>query len=145
MSIQFYIGQIFEGTYPPEAAIWCNITQTAYIKECDDSKEGSRCYQIVAIPEKTEEELLQIAKNSRKTAIDNVVVTVDGMEFDGNEISQERISRAISVLKDNESILWVLHNNTVVSVTKEQLHSALRLAVQEQTLLWVSPYMEDSH
>ena len=144
MSEQFHIGQIFEGLYPPEAAIWCNTTQTAYIKECDNSKEGSRRYQIVAIPEKTKEELLQIAKNSRKSAIDNVVVTVDGMEFDGNEISQERMSRVISVLKDNESILWVLHNNTVASVTKEQLQSALRLAVQEQTLLWISPYMEDS-
>lgn len=45
--MDFYIGQIFEGIYPPEAAIWCN-QNNAYIEEI-----GERRYEIKAIPEPT--------------------------------------------------------------------------------------------
>ena len=38
-------GQIFEGKYPPEAAIWCN-ENGCHIEEVD-SKEGIRVYKIV--------------------------------------------------------------------------------------------------
>lgn len=42
---EFYIGQIFEGKYPPMAAVWCNMNN-AYI---DAIEEGR--YEIKAIPE----------------------------------------------------------------------------------------------
>lgn len=48
--MEFYIGQIFEGTYPPEASNWCNANN-ATIVELDSGE----C-QIVAIPEPTVEE-----------------------------------------------------------------------------------------
>lgn len=52
----FYIGQIFEGTYPPEAAVWCNNHGDRYITELE--KEGDkRRFQIVAVPEPTTEEI----------------------------------------------------------------------------------------
>ena len=38
-------GQIFEGKYPPEAAIWCN-ENGCHIEEVD-SKDGIRVYKIV--------------------------------------------------------------------------------------------------
>ena len=34
----FYIGQVFEETYPPEAAVWCNSHGDRYITELE--KEG---------------------------------------------------------------------------------------------------------
>lgn len=142
MSEQFHIGQIFEGIYPPEAAIWCNTTQQGYIVELEDSKPGSRRYQIVAIQDKTEEQLLQEAKYARTNSVNNIVVTVDNMQFDGNETAQQRMMRAISTIEDNEPILWVLHDNTVQSVTKQQLQTALKLSMREQSMLWIEPYME---
>ena len=38
----FYIGQIFEETYPPEAAVWCNSHGDRYIKEIGKSAEDKR-------------------------------------------------------------------------------------------------------
>lgn len=41
---EFYIGQIFESKYPPEAAVWCN-QNNAYIEKIGDHK-----YEIKAVP-----------------------------------------------------------------------------------------------
>ena len=41
---EFYIGQIFEGSYPPAAACWANANQ-AYIEVIGDHR-----YEIKAIP-----------------------------------------------------------------------------------------------
>lgn len=52
----FFIGQIFEETYPPEAAVWCNSHGDRYITELE--KDGAkRRFQIVAVPEPTTEEI----------------------------------------------------------------------------------------
>lgn len=52
----FYIGQVFEETYPPEAAVWCNSHGDRYITELE--KEGDkRRFQIVAVPEPSLEEV----------------------------------------------------------------------------------------
>lgn len=45
MNEEFYIGQVFEGVYPPEAAIWCNANN-AYIDVI-----GEKRYEIKAVPE----------------------------------------------------------------------------------------------
>lgn len=44
MNQEYYIGQIFEGKYPPSAACWCNANQ-AYIEVIGDHR-----YEIKAIP-----------------------------------------------------------------------------------------------
>lgn len=51
---EFTINQIFNDTYPPEAAIWCNENR-AYIEEIEPV-DGVRRFQIVAVPEPTQEE-----------------------------------------------------------------------------------------
>lgn len=53
----FYIGQIFEETYPPEAAVWCNSHGDRYITELEKGENGKRRFQIVAVPEPTTEEI----------------------------------------------------------------------------------------
>lgn len=53
---EFFIGQIFEETYPPEAAVWCNSHGDRYITELE--KDGDkRRFQIVAVPAPTLEEV----------------------------------------------------------------------------------------
>ena len=103
-----------------------------------------RRFQIVAIPGPTPEELeaqeLAKAKEQRAEAVEKITVEVDGMVFDGDEVSQERMSRSIVALDDGETIIWVLHDNSIANVTKEQLKMALRLAGQKQTELWTKPY-----
>lgn len=146
---EFSIGQIFEGEYPPEVAEWCNKRQNAYISEIEPA-DGVRHFQIVAVPEPTEEELaaaeLAKAKSERASAVAALTVEVDGMVFDGDETAQERMARTITAATAtgasmDDTTTWVLHDNTVAQVTVRQLATALRLAGEEQTKLWVKPYV----
>ena len=145
--LDFSINQTFNEIYPPEAADWCN-TNNAYIKELT-SIEGTRVFRIESLPSPSEEELnerkLNKAKTERAKAVSNILVKVDGLVFDGDEVSQERMSRAVTAaLAAGESMsattTWVLHDNTVATVTIKQLATALRLAGEEQTRLWTVPY-----
>lgn len=138
----FELNQIFENVYPPAAAAWCN-QNNAYISEIK-RENGKRRFQIVAIPDPTAEEIaaheLAQAKAERADAVSKIIVTVDGMAFDGDEESQQRVARSIIALEDGETMPWVLYDNTIAEVTKEQLKQVLRLAGQKQSELWVVPY-----
>ena len=143
----FKIGQKFEGDYFPEAASWCN-ENGAYIKEIA-AVDGVRRFQIVAIPEPTAEELaatdLIQAKNERARAVAGITVEVDDMVFDGDEKAQERMARTVTAAiatgaSMDDTTVWVLHDNTVAIVTVRQLATALRMAGEAQTELWVVPY-----
>lgn len=144
----FELNQIFEGTYPPEAAQWCN-SNDAFMEELDPV-DGVRRFQIRAIPSPTEEELaareLATAKAARAEAVSKLIVEVDGMKFDADEESQTRMGRtvaaavALGVDLSAEKRAWVLADNSIAEVTVKQLAEALRLAGDAQTALWVVPY-----
>lgn len=65
---EYHINQIFEATYPPEAAAWCNENR-AYIEEIDPV-EGVRRFQIVAVPEPTLEEQIEQAYKAFDAAVE---------------------------------------------------------------------------
>lgn len=93
----FYIGQIFEGEYPPEAALWCN-ENNAYIEERDGN------YIIVAIPELTLDEIKKNKLAEIQRAADDTLAPLSA-EYPYKEVlsfaSQEAEARA--VLKDPSS------------------------------------------
>lgn len=64
----YQIGQIFAGDYPPEAAVFCNDSGKAYIKEIEPV-EGVRRFQIVAVPEPTNEEVAEQVRAERDRRI----------------------------------------------------------------------------
>lgn len=64
----YQIGQIFEGDYPPEAAVFFNDSGKAYIKEIEPV-EGVRRFQIVAVPEPTNEEVAEQVRAERDRRI----------------------------------------------------------------------------
>lgn len=64
----YRIGQIFEGEYPPEAAVFCNDSGKDYIKEIEPV-EGVRRFQIVAVPEPTDEEVAEQVRAERDRRI----------------------------------------------------------------------------
>lgn len=120
-----------------QAADWCNANH-ATIEDKGDY------YEVVALPEPTPEELaeqaLAQAKQVRAEAVEALTVEVDGMVFDADEQSQARMSVAASSMTDDETNIWVLHDNTVVRVTKAQLLEACRLARLAQSAIWTKPY-----
>lgn len=141
--MSFEIGQIFDVMYPPEAAIWCG-ENNALIEEIESGEGCVRRFQIVAIPEPTEEELqahaLAQAKAERADAVSKLTVEVNGKVFDADELSQGRMSVAASSMSDFESNVWVLHDTSVVYVTKAELLEACRLARIAQSAIWTKPY-----
>ena len=128
-----------------ETAIWCD-GNNATIEDRGD------WYEVVAIPAPTPEEqqqaLMEQKKALRAEAVSKITVTVDGMEFDGDETAQDRMARAITMFNANnlpaDTVTpWVLADNTVAEVTVAQLSQALLLAGQAQTALWTVPYQNE--
>ena len=142
--MSYAVDMIFTGEYPEAAAIWCN-ENGAYIEELAPVN-GIRRFRIEAVPEPTAEELAEAelaqAKAERAAAVAALTVTVDGMVFDGDEKAQERMARAVLLAESpEESMEWVLANNTVAMVTAEQLRRACRAAGKAQGALWIVPYI----
>lgn len=84
----------------------------------------------------------EAAKQARAAAVENIkVTTAAGNTFDGDEISQSRMSRAILVLSTGAaaSVPWVLADNTVIQADAVELTEALALAGAAQAALWVLP------
>ena len=100
-------------------------------------------------PEPTPEELLAQAKVERAKEVAKIKVTVDGMEFDGDETAQTRMGRtiaaavALGVDINTYTQTWVLADNTVANPTIKQLAQALKLAGEAQTNLWTVPYTSE--
>lgn len=92
--------------------------------------------------QKTPDQLREEAKAARAAAVEAITVTTAaGNTFDGDEISQARMSRAILVLSTGAaaSVPWVLADNTVIQASAAELTEALALAGAEQARLWVLP------
>ena len=142
-----------------EVSGWYNLTQ-ADMPEYDPAftiEQGSvelidghyvqTWVQTARTPEEVAAEELAQAKAERAAAVSRITVTVDGMVFDGDEISQERMSRTITAAvatgEDmSATTTWVLADNTIAQPSIQQLAQALRAAGEQQTALWTVPYQE---
>ena len=126
-----------------EAAKWCNANNS-------EMQDKGGYYEVVKIPDPTPEEIaeqqLETAKAERAEAVSKIIVEVDGMKFDGDETAQTRMGRTISAAValgvdiNTYTQTWVLADNTIANPTIKQLAQALKLAGEEQTKLWTSPY-----
>ena len=116
--------------------------------------ENKRKREQELLPKPTEEEkakaALSQAKAERAEAVSKLTVTVDGMVFDADETSQNRMSRvvagaqALGVDLNTTTQIWVLADNTVAQPTVAQLAQALKLAGEAQTALWTVPYQTET-
>lgn len=88
--------------------------------------------------DKHEQEQARTAfKADRAVKVDSLTVETGLGIFDADEQSQTRMSRAIAVMSNTDTNLWVLADNTPVEVTKADLVEALILAGKAQSALWV--------
>ena len=105
--------------------------------------------QWVLDDDKAAEVAMTESKTERTDAVSKITVEVDGLVFDGDETSQDRMTRAITMftssgLPADTTTSWVLADNTVAQVTIDQLTQALLLAGQKQTELWTKPYEDNA-
>lgn len=90
-------------------------------------------------PVKTQAQLLAEAKVLRNAQVAAIKVTVSsGKVFDGDEVSQDRMARAVAAGDPGQTTQWKLADNTAAVVTYAELREALRLAGQAQTAIWMS-------
>jgi hypothetical protein len=59
----FHINQVFEGEYPPEAALWCNTRGDCSIQQVDGG------YQIIQNPEPDDSMVAEAIRNKRDNLI----------------------------------------------------------------------------
>lgn len=59
----YKIGQIFEGEYPPEAAVWCNTRGDCSIQQVDGG------YQIIQNPEPDDSMIAEAIRDKRNNLI----------------------------------------------------------------------------
>ena len=72
--MNYHIGQTFEGTYPPEAAVWCNENR-AKIERVND------ILTIVAIPEPTIEEQNEAIRSKRASLYNSLIDPLHAEKF----------------------------------------------------------------
>ena len=82
-------------------------------------------------------ELLDFKRN-RATIVENIIVSVNGKSFNGDEVSQNRIARAIVAMQATNATeqRWTLADNRNVVVTLAELIEVLSIAGQAQTKVW---------
>lgn len=81
-----------------------------------------------------------IMLKDKEIAVARIIVkTSTGKRFDGDEKSQDRMARTISIaaITGETSTLWKLADNTIVTVTLDELKEALALAGQEMSRIWL--------
>lgn len=78
----------------------------------------------------------QAWKSDRQNKVDNLEVEHNGVIYQGDELSQTRIARAISVMDDNETTEWVAKDNSIQTLNKADLSAILKEAGIKQTLIW---------
>ena len=82
---------------------------------------------------------LKEQKELRNTLVNNIEVEYNGIVYQGDETSQDRMSRAINGLPDDiTTILWKASDNSSQELTRLDLKEILFLAGQEQTRIWFS-------
>ena len=79
------------------------------------------------------------SKKLRDTAVAAIKVTVNGKVFDGDEVAQGRMARAVAAAESAaiSTYQWKLADNSVAAVSLDELKQALALAFQAQSELWV--------
>lgn len=113
--------------------------------DVEESEKGG-WYLVGYAPKFSEEEVamkqLLAAKAEREDYVSKIVVEVDGMMFDGDEVSQDRMARSIIALDLGEKVQWVLADNSIKMVSRQQLREALRKSGEAQTAIWADPYIK---
>ena len=95
------------------------------------------------IPSPTEAELAEQAriafKANRKILLDNLEITYNSVIYQADEVSQDRMARAIVAMETfpaETTINWVAKDNSIHSLTRADLQAMLGLAGIAQANIW---------
>ena len=126
----FYIGQIFTGMYPPEAAKWCNSRGDCFIAEIA-SEGDKRRFQITAIPAPSLEDVRKAKLAELTSKFEDASLTAHclsslGFDIDANPTSNRDITGVIVVMDDESTTQFCDYYNEFHEVTKAQMQTIQR-------------------
>ena len=75
-------------------------------------------------------------KTIRQNIVNNIEIIYNEIIYQGDEKSQDRMSRAIVGMDDEDTIEWTAKDNSKVVLLRSDLKQILRLSVVEQTKVW---------
>lgn len=95
--------------------------------------------EIADLLENNEVYVQAIRRARKEKAIREITVDVNSKVFDGDEISQSRMLRAIQIaaVTGETATQWKLADNSIVDVTLDELKEALMLAGKEMSKIWL--------
>ena len=105
---------------------------------------GNRHYKLVKEwleenepePEYTTQELEDKERETSKDKVKSIKVALDnGIELSGNREAQADLVAMLTVLPSGETVPWPQINGSLVILTKEELFTALDMAVREMITL----------
>jgi hypothetical protein len=99
----------------------------------DWGQEITRQHQAAS----AEQEQRLADKVRRQALVDAIVVQIGDLFFQGDELSQGRMLRRAETMAVDETVAWVLADNSVALVTAAQLQTAARAAVDEMGRIWI--------
>jgi len=94
--------------------------------------------QVVTVAQKEREAaraVRQQYKTERARAVEQSVVTVDGMAFQVNEASMTRVAHALA--STAQEFEWVLLDNTAAAITRDQLQRVADAGWAAISELWL--------
>lgn len=93
---------------------------------------------IIALESKeAQDKAISEWKANRQTLVDNIEVIYEGVVYQGDEVSQTRMSRAITALPDDEiTIPWVAKDNTEHNLNRLDIKAILFQAGLQQSNIW---------
>lgn len=138
--MEFEIGQIFEGVYPPEAAVFCNSRGDCYIEELDPVG-GVRRFQIVAIPEPTLEEvkarkLGELNAAHEKAEASAHVLSSLGFTVDANDRANRDVEGLIKTMSDTDTVMFCDYENEFHELNRAQCETLQIEIIQNAQALY---------
>lgn len=117
---------------------WAGLTDRGFLTE-----EAANGFGMLNMPEAFAlgaQAKRTFDKEVREINVSKIKVTTQaGNIFDGDEVSQGRMARAIIALQatGTPSVTWILADNTVIQASVAELGEALALAGAAQASMWV--------
>lgn len=146
--MDFEIGQIFEGTYPPEAVLWCNQRGDCGIYEIEPLEDGTRRFQIVAIqlpplPELEaykEKRLIELNTLHEAAEKEAHVLSSLGFEIDANDRANRDIAGLLVTTAEDQTVQFMGYDNVAHEVTRADLEVMQREIIQNAQYLYTQKW-----
>jgi len=87
---------------------------------------------------------LTSAKLIREAGTSSIEVTLtNGIVLDGDELSQNRLARALLVMSADDAISWIATNNKIVQLAKEDVAEAIKLSLENQSSIFLKAAVQN--